>query len=173
MSARFPLTNAGYWISPRGHCVHVETHLGAVCAHPECFGTNEAALRAVFLRHGEPWGFACDARKEIIAALVRAGWIRARHEQWEGWHIELRDLSRETVARAGALLLRLHGVHPPDFSPVRLDTPEGRRTLEVADFQSGRALRGEAPPPVTLHTTPADLPAEEMPEVSFGGGGQA
>ena len=50
---------------------------------------------------------------------------------------------------------------------VRLDTPEGRRTLEVADFQSGHALRGETPPPVTLHTTPTDLPAEEMPEVSL------
>ncbi len=165
MPARFPLTNAGYWISPRGHCVHVETHLGAVCAYPECFGTNEAALRAVFLRHSEPWGFACDARREIIAALVRAGWIRARHEQWEGWHIELRDLSRETLARAGALLLRLHGVHPPDFSPVRLDTPEGRRTLEVADFQSGRALRGETPPAVIFLESPSALPRDGIPKV--------
>jgi hypothetical protein len=75
------------------------------------------------------------------------GWVRARnYAGGRGWTINLPDLLPHNVARACAFVRRLYGIRDLDFTPVRLDTSEGVRRVEVADLQSLRVFHdGQLP----------------------------
>jgi hypothetical protein len=71
-----------YWISPRGLIVPVEgtatTHIAMIWKNPGFFGLGRDELLAVHRKHGERPGLEGKARQEIMAGLLRQGWIRIR-----------------------------------------------------------------------------------------------
>ncbi len=71
-----------YWISPRGRIIpvtgQVATHIRAVIKNPAQFGLSRETVQKAYRRHQEPLGLEGKARQEIMAGLLRKGWVRLR-----------------------------------------------------------------------------------------------
>lgn len=72
-----------YWISPSGRIIpvtgQVATHIRAVIKNPAQFGLSREAVLKAYRSHQEPLGLEGKARQEIMAGLLRKGWVRLRY----------------------------------------------------------------------------------------------
>ena len=84
-----------YWISPGGESSPVRmTHIREIINAPEYFGLSKEQVEEAYRRHGEPLGLEGRARREIMAALIRDGWIRIRYKPRESaYTVELNSLT--------------------------------------------------------------------------------
>ncbi|MEK6793168.1 MAG: hypothetical protein AABZ39_00205 [Spirochaetota bacterium] len=74
-----PMEHDAFFIAPDGEVITVEQkHISKICDDPVRFGYTKKRLEAVFRKHGETYGSEQFAREEIIADLLRKGWIRVR-----------------------------------------------------------------------------------------------
>ena len=69
-----------YHISPRGYVIPVlhGTHISTVIQNPKVFGLTPEIIAEVYKRHKETMPHEGFARDEILTALLKIGWIRAR-----------------------------------------------------------------------------------------------
>ena len=77
------MKHEAYWISPRGRILpvtgQVVTHIRAVIKTPSQFGLSREAILKAYRNHQEPLGLEGKARQEIMAGLLKKGWIRIRY----------------------------------------------------------------------------------------------
>lgn len=140
----FPTHRAGYWISPTGRFFLVEnSHIETICNHPEKFGTDEAALRAVFAQYKEPYRSERNARAFIIKRLVLNGWIRLRNYH-EGWSLNMSGFTPENLCRVTNFFQQLYK-DKFDLNDVCLDAPEGKRRTGVPEILRHAILPGRDP----------------------------
>ena len=70
-----------YWISPTGRIFPVSTrHIEFIIANPRLFHLTPHMIEKVYHRYKEPIGCEGNARNEIIAELIKKGWIRVRFD---------------------------------------------------------------------------------------------
>jgi hypothetical protein len=75
----FPKAEA-YWIDPTGKILPVKTiHIAEVIGTPEAFSYTREQIEEIHAEHGENLGTEGKAREEIMAALLKRGWIRIRY----------------------------------------------------------------------------------------------
>ena len=69
-----------YWLSPDGKAIPVDMrHIHYVIDAPEKFGLDADYIKDVHKKHKEKLYTEGNAREEIIAELMRRGWIRIRY----------------------------------------------------------------------------------------------
>lgn len=81
-----------YWLDPYGTIIPLtaERHVIEIIEHPEKFGLTEKEMRAVYKKHKEKWGSEGNAREEIMAELIKKGWVRIRYiRQTDAFTIQL------------------------------------------------------------------------------------
>lgn len=73
-------SNKAFFISPKGKIVPVwgSHHIDEIISDPGQFGLTRKAVEAKFDEYGEKLGVERKAREEIIADLLKKGWIRVR-----------------------------------------------------------------------------------------------
>ncbi len=157
---------AGYWISPADRWFRVSTHITEVCLAPHKFGLEQEALQRLFELHGEKYATEGAARERVIRSLVLHDWIRTRHYGNDGWTFNLARLDARSRLRVAAFLAKLHG-GTKDYTPVRLDGPDGRETSDVARLLAGLpAPDGSGPrdglPALIQISGPLEIPEEEV-----------
>ncbi len=70
-----------FFISPDGEIVPVPVnHIQRVITSPGLFNLTKEEIKAVYKKFNEPLGLEGKARKEILARLIEAGWIRIRYK---------------------------------------------------------------------------------------------
>lgn len=169
---RLPISTAGYWISPNNHFFTVEQHIFSVCDFPECFGTDASALRAVFKRFGEPYRTELKAREAIIKMLVRNGWIRLRHyirRPSDQWTVNMPSHTPESLARVCAFMKRVYA-EDVSYTPVALDSPEGRTEQTVAQLVANTPAKGlvlDVLPRLIYLESPAKIPLDGIPPLNL------
>jgi len=131
----------GFWISPGGVAFPVEeTHINTVFNHPRLFGYTTKRLEAIYDRHGETYRSEAEARKEIIFALVRRGWIRLRHYPLTGWSVNVKELNPQYRYWITQFFRKVKaGTTPGDF--VNIDPATEIFTFSIEAVCKGRLLR--------------------------------
>jgi hypothetical protein len=150
------MRNEAYWISPDGRILPVEgRHIGAVASEPERFGLTKRKIRAVYERHGEPVPFEGKARDEIMAGLLKKGWIRIRYRAREdSFTVQLFRLdagARRRLKRWAAGIIGKTGGVPPFTGYCLKETGPGRASCAgpLAELMTGRRERGAFPAALT------------------------
>jgi hypothetical protein len=90
-----------YWISTRGTVVPVQhTHIETVSGDPRRFGLTTREIQAVYDKHSEKIPHEGYARAEIMAGLMKKGWIRIRHrKRGDSFTMELAGLTESAKRR--------------------------------------------------------------------------
>ncbi|MBI5805806.1 hypothetical protein HZA73_07150 [candidate division TA06 bacterium] len=129
-----------YWISPRGRIIpvtgQVVTHIRAVIKNPARFGLSREAILEAYKRHREPLGLEGKARQEIMAGLLRKGWIRLRYVP-RGQYF---TVQARTMARPRLLHLRAWAQKVTDGQIDQLDA-QGYH-LRIVTQQTDEAWTG-------------------------------
>lgn len=72
----------GLWLSPEGHWLQVsQNHVKDIISNPSKFGVSSEIISALYLKHNEPVGKEGQAREDLIALVLRSGWVRIRNYQ--------------------------------------------------------------------------------------------
>ena len=89
------LADKAYWISPSGDIIPVpRNHIDMVVGNPEKFRLTKEFIKDVYQKHKEPVGLEGKAREEIMADLIRDGWIRVRYlSRMDSFTVQLDKLS--------------------------------------------------------------------------------
>ena len=89
-----------YWISPEGTIIPVpDHHIDLVIGNPALFGTTLKKITAVYKKRKEPLHLEGFAREEIMAGLIKKGWIRVRYvSRGDSFTIQVFKLDRATRA---------------------------------------------------------------------------
>ena len=84
-----------YWISPRGKIVPVPFHhIDLIIDNPELFGLTSAKIDAVYKKFKEPLHLEGYAREEIMAGLIKKGWVRVRYDaRQDSFKLQVHNLS--------------------------------------------------------------------------------
>ena len=70
---------SAYFISPDDKNYIVPSkHIELICDRPELFGLTKEYLESYFRKYDEIWKSEGTARNEIIAELLKKGWVRIR-----------------------------------------------------------------------------------------------
>ena len=76
-----PTQSKGYFIAPSGDIIPImDTHIRTVLDNPKKFRTTKKELHEIYDNHKEPYGLEGKARDEILANLVKEGWVRLRYQ---------------------------------------------------------------------------------------------
>jgi hypothetical protein len=87
-----------FWISPDGKLIPVyKTHIHEVIDYPLAFGLTDKYVKGLYKKYKEPLYSESTARCEIVANLIRKGWIRIRYRPSRFFYsIELLSLTKKT-----------------------------------------------------------------------------
>lgn len=95
IGVRMSATSA-YWITPKGVIVEPATyHIGSVIKYPKKFGLSADYLKSVYDKHNERMSPHLEgkAREEIMAKLIRSGYVRIRQMNRGNFTIQLNKLT--------------------------------------------------------------------------------
>ncbi len=93
------MSQHAYWITPTGIILRPAIrHIGTIIRCPEAFGETEEAIKVTCDRFGEKMSstFEGKARNEILARVIRRGFIRIRKEmtrRFQHWSIQCHHLT--------------------------------------------------------------------------------
>ena len=87
-----------YWISPKGDILEVpDRHIVLVTLNPKIFGLTLSKIEKTYKKRKEPLFTEGYARDDIMAKLIKSGWIRLRyHPEDDSWTIQATELNART-----------------------------------------------------------------------------
>lgn len=89
--------NLGVWLSPTGSWVRVgENHVSDIISNPDKFGITKDVVSGLYQKHNEPVGKEGQAREDLIALVLRKGWVRIRNYR-NHWSITVFEPSTNVV----------------------------------------------------------------------------
>jgi len=85
-----------YWISPSGEITSVGLkHINEIIDNPEAFGLTKEFVKETYAKFGEKMNTEGKAREEIMALLMKQGWIRIRYQpRQDSFTVQLWRLGR-------------------------------------------------------------------------------
>ncbi len=126
-----------YWINPDGVIYPVlKNHISFVIENHNIFGLTLQEITNIYQAEGEPLGLEGIARKEIIIALIRKGWIRIRNYPRKGWTINLRKYSQKekSILHSWAVEMISFNLSIHEHDIVNLDLPGEVIKFELQDL---------------------------------------
>ena len=128
-----------YWISPKGELLPVYSlHIHEVIKDPVRFGLKLEDIEKVFQRFDEPLGHEGFARDEIMAGLLKSGWIRLRYQRRNVcWTVQTFRFDKATLGNLKSWTRKnaRSGVSP--HCDVRLLSEAGEEVLPIRDLRAG------------------------------------
>ena len=91
------LQGEGYYIAPSGDIIELDTsHIDLIIQHPEKFLMTKQDIEKLYRKYDEPLGTEGKAREEILAGLIKQGWIRLRHiPKTDSFTVQISRLDRK------------------------------------------------------------------------------
>ena len=135
--------NNMFWISPKGEILSVGTkHIDMIINSPETFGLTKEQIQQVFQKHNEPMGSEGNAREELMADLLKQGWIRIRkYRRPDFWSVQGGKLDHTFYTH---MIEWIHGMavnktfQYSDIVATTYDMSDTKR-FTAGDFLKGRA----------------------------------
>lgn len=127
-----------FWASPAGE-LHVAkagsaNHIQHVLEDPSLFGFSQSLVLAVYAKYEEPVGSEGRARDEILALVLRDGWVRIRSWQ-EGarkrWYFEVSNIEHQRTNLKRAIEAVLYHMDKRD----RIIIADKRQVLDPMPLQ--------------------------------------
>ena len=146
-----------FWISPEGYIVHVDiNHINTVIKYPAKFGYTKKRIESIYNKHNEKVGLEGQARRQIILALTRKGWIRLRKYPNRYWSVtlcELNDINKHFLRRWCEMISgKGLGCDKEDdvTMPLRIYAVNSEEVYDEFDIDG--CIKGKLKPPKTLRT---------------------
>jgi hypothetical protein len=124
-----------YWLAPDGDILAVDqTHIKTVIDNPERFGFKYEYIREAYQRHDEPMPIEGYARREIIAALLRKGWIRIRSQSTGNWQVQIARWDRHAFQMIASWSHQMIKAGLSKFDELDIQTHKFTTTIALVDF---------------------------------------
>lgn len=89
--------NLGVWLSPTGSWERVgANHVNDIILNPDKFEITKSVVSGLYQKHNEPVGVEGRAREDLIALVLRKGWVRIRKYR-DHWSITVFEPSTNVV----------------------------------------------------------------------------
>jgi hypothetical protein len=145
-------STSAQWINPRGQILDTsdDIHISFVIKNPEKFGTSLEAIYHTYAKHQEEIGREGKAREEIMAGILKRGWIRTRLNRagrnifWTVSIEKMTDKIKDNLYNWSNHMIKQGGYAGSKYNDVKFDIVSGlpiRNSYRLGDLADDKLMQ--------------------------------